>query len=81
MKRAKTREVFRRAPQCVTPREIAPALVKFVGALAIADAWRDHLFENERLMKTHLDAPGEKDIRGGVQDEARSNLRSILDRA
>jgi hypothetical protein len=81
MKRAKTREVFHRAPQCVTPREIDPALVKFVEALAIADARRDHIFENERLMKNHLDAAGEKRISGGVQDEARSNLCSVLDRA
>ncbi|MGY3470133.1 hypothetical protein ACVW0I_007004 [Bradyrhizobium sp. LM6.11] len=56
-------------------------MLKFIEALAIADARRDHLFENERLMKIHIDAASEKRIGGGVQDEARSNLRSVLDRA
>lgn len=79
MKRTKTREVFHRAPRCVTPRDIDPALVKFVEALAIADARRDHVFESERLMKDHLDAAGEKRISGGVQYEARSSLCSVLD--
>jgi hypothetical protein len=32
-------------------------------------------------MKIHIDAASEKRIGGGVQDEARSNLRSVLDRA
>ena len=81
MKRAKTREVFHRAPQCASSREIDPALVKFVEALAIADARRDHLFESERLMKNHFDAASERRISGSVQDEARSNLCSVLDRA
>jgi len=81
MKRAKMREVFHRAPQCATLREIDSALVRFVEALAIADARRDHLFENERLTKDHLDAAGEKRISGSVQDETRSNLCSVLDRA
>ncbi|WP_156918085.1 hypothetical protein [Bradyrhizobium sp. Cp5.3] len=81
MKRAKTMEVFHHAPRCANPREIDPALVKFVEALAIADARRDHLFENERLMKTHIDAASEKCISGGGQDEARSSLCSVLDRA
>ncbi|WFU54882.1 hypothetical protein QA639_35850 [Bradyrhizobium pachyrhizi] len=56
-------------------------MVKFVEALAIADARRDHLFENERLMKTNIDAASEKRISGGVQDEVRGNLCSVLDRA
>lgn len=68
----------------VTPRatsgEIDPA-VKFVEALAIADARRDHLFESERLMKNHLDAAGEKRISDGIRDETRSYLCSVLDRA
>ncbi|MGY4496981.1 hypothetical protein ACVWYH_000908 [Bradyrhizobium sp. GM24.11] len=81
MKRTKTREVFHRASPCVTPREIDPALVKFVEALAIADARRDHHFQNDRLMKDHLDAADEKRISGGVPDEARSSLCSVLDRA
>ena len=81
MKRANPREIFHHAPRCVTSREIDPALVKFVEALAIADARRDHLFESERLMKNHLDAVSEKRINGSVQDEARSNLCSVLDRA
>ncbi|WP_136626139.1 hypothetical protein [Bradyrhizobium macuxiense] len=80
MTRAKTKGVFH-APQCANPPEIDPALFKIVEALAIADARRDHLFENERLMKTHIDAASEKRISGGVQDEASSNLCSVLDRA
>lgn len=81
MKRTKTREVLHRAPQCVPPREIDPALVRFVEALAIADARRDHVLESERLMKDHLDAAGEKRISGGVQYEVRSSLCPVLDRA
>ncbi|MGY4327013.1 hypothetical protein ACVWWG_001430 [Bradyrhizobium sp. LB7.2] len=81
MKRAKIRESFHHTPRCVSPPELDRALLKFVEALAIADARRDHLFENERLMKIHIDAASEKRIGGGVQDEARSNLRSVLDRA
>ncbi|MES5481562.1 hypothetical protein QMZ05_02315 [Bradyrhizobium sp. INPA03-11B] len=81
MKHAKTGKIFHRASRCVNQREIDPALVRFVEALAIADARRDHLFENERLMKTHIDAASEKRISGGVQDEARSSLCSVLDRA
>ena len=77
----KTNDVFGRRSLCVSPRELDPVLVKFVEALAIADARRDHHFENERLMKDLLDAAGEKRISGGVQDEARSNLCSVLDRA
>ncbi|UFX43995.1 hypothetical protein HAP47_0033095 [Bradyrhizobium sp. 41S5] len=81
MKRAKTKEILHRAPRCLNLRNIDPALVKFVEALAIADARRDHLFENERLMKTHIDAASEKLISGGDQDEARGSLCSVLDRA
>jgi hypothetical protein len=81
MKRARMREVFHRAPRCATSREIDPALIKFVEALAIADARRDHLFESERLMRNHLDAAGEKRISGSIQNETRSNLCSVLDRA
>jgi hypothetical protein len=81
MKRAKTREAIYRAPQRATAREIDPVLVKFVEALAIADARRDHLFERKRLMKNHLDAASEKRISGSIQDEACSSLCSVLDRA
>lgn len=73
------------AVDCVTRRatsgEIDSALIKFVEALAIADARRDHLFESERLMKNHLDAAGEKRISDGIRDETRSYLCSVLDRA
>jgi hypothetical protein len=79
MKRARMREVFHRAPRCATSPEIDPALIKFVEALAIADAKRDHLFESERLMKHH--AAGEKRICSSIQNETRSNLCSVLDRA
>jgi hypothetical protein len=81
MRHAKTRDVFHRRSRCVSPRELDPDLVKIVEALAVADARRDHLFENERLMKTHTDAASEKRISGGDQDEARGSLCSVLDRA
>ena len=77
MKRAR----MRRALDRVTRSETDFALIKFVEALAIADARRDHLFESERLMKNHLEAAGEKRISDGIRDEARSDLCSILDRA
>jgi hypothetical protein len=72
--------VDRVSPRAIS-RQIDPALINFVEALAIADARRDHLLENERLMKSHIDAASEKRISGGVQYEARSNLCSVLDRA
>lgn len=81
MMRARTREVFHRAPRRATSHEIDAALIKFVEALAIADARRNHLFESERLMKHHLDAAGEKRISSSIQNETRSNLCSVLDRA
>ena len=34
-----------RAPRCATSDEVDPALIKFVEALAIADARRDHPFD------------------------------------
>jgi hypothetical protein len=81
MKRARMRGVFDRVSRCATSGEIDPALFKFVEALAIADARRDHLFESERLMKNHLDAASEKRISSGTRDETRSDLCSVLDRA
>lgn len=81
MKRAKTSKVLDHRPRCANQREVDLALVKFVEALAIADARRDHLCENERLVATHTDAAGEKRFSGDVQDEAGSNLCSVLDRA
>ncbi|MBV8918238.1 hypothetical protein [Bradyrhizobium sp.] len=80
MKRTRTSGIDR-VPRRVTSGEIAPALIKFVEALAIADARRDHLFESERLMKNHLDPAGEKRISSGIRDETRSDLCSVLDRA
>jgi hypothetical protein len=80
MKRARTRGIDR-VSRGATVAEIDPALIKFVEALAIADARRDHLFEGERLMKNHLDAAGEKHISNGFRDEIRSDLCSVLDRA
>ena len=81
MKRARTRGAVDRTSWRATSGEIDPALIKFVEALAIADARRDHLFESERLMKNHLDAVGEKRISSDILDETRGNLRSVLDRA
>ena len=81
MKRARKRGTVDRASWSATSGEIDPALIKFVEALAIADARRDHLFESERLMKNHLDAAGDKRISSGIRDEARSDLCSVLDRA
>ena len=81
MKRARTRGAVDRASWRATSSEIDPALIKFVEALAIADARRDHLFESERLMKNHLGPAGEKRISSGIRDETRSDLRSVLDRA
>ena len=80
MKRARTRGIDR-VSRAATADGIDPALIKFVEALAIADARRDHLFESERLMKNHLDAAGEKRISSGIRDETRSDLCSVLDRA
>lgn len=70
-----------RAVQRGTSREIDSTLLKFVEALAIADARRDHRFGRERLMKDSLGAASEKPMNGDVQNEARSNLCSVLDRA
>jgi hypothetical protein len=81
MKRAKTREVLSRGRRLAAPAQIDPALIKFVEALAIADARRDHLFDSERLMKNHLDAAGEKRISSGIRDETSGDLCSVLDRA
>lgn len=77
MKRARMRGAVDR----VTRSETDFALIKFVEALAIADARRDHLLESERLMKNHLEAAGEKRISDGIRDETRSDLCSVLDRA
>ena len=81
MKRARMRGVFDRVSRSTASGEIDPALFKFVEALAIADARRDHLFESERLMKNHLDAASEKRISSGTRDETRGDLCSVLDRA
>ena len=81
MKRARMKGVVDRVSRRATSGEIDPILIKFVEALAIADARRDHLFESQRLMKNHLDAAGEKRISSGIRDETRSNLCSVLDRA
>lgn len=81
MKRARTREEHNRGPRSAASPQIDPALIKFVEALAIADARRDHLFDSERLMKNHLDAAGDKRISTGIRDETRSDLCSVLDRA
>lgn len=81
MRRARTRGAVDRASWRATLGETDPALIKFVEALAIADARRDHLFESERLMKNHLDPAGKKRISSGIRDETRSDLCSVLDRA
>lgn len=81
MKRPKIKGAVDRVTPRATSGEIDPALIKFVEALAIADARRDHLFESERLMKNHLDAAGEKRISDGIRNETRSYLCSVLDRA
>lgn len=81
MKRARTREVQSGGPRSAASAQIDPALIKFVEALAIADARRDHLFDSERLMKNHLDSAGNKRISTGIRDETRSDLCSVLDRA
>jgi hypothetical protein len=81
MKRARMMGAVDRVTPRATSGEIDPALIKFVEALAIADARRDHLLESERLMKNHLDAASEKRISNGIRDEARSDLCSVLDRA
>ena len=81
MKRAKMKGAVYRVTRRATSGDTDPALIKFVEALAIADARRDHLFESERLMKNHLDAAGEKRISDGIRDETRSDLFSVLDRA
>ena len=81
MKRARMKGAVDRVTPRATSGELDPALIKFVEALAIADARRDHLFERKRLMKNHLDAASEKRISGSIQDEACSSLCSVLDRA
>ena len=80
MKRARTRAAVNASRRAISG-EPHPALIRFVEALAIADARRDHLFDSERLMKTHLDAADEKRISSGIRDETRSDLCSVLDRA
>ncbi len=79
MARQKTGQGSHRATGCVA--ETDNALAKFVEALAIADARRDHLREREPLTKCHLDAVNSRCRSNGVHDEARSHLRQILDRA
>ena len=81
MKRARMRGVVDHVSRRANSGEIGRALIKFVEALAIADARRDHLFESERLMKNHLDPASEKRISSGIRDETRSDLCSVLDRA
>jgi len=81
MKRARIRGAVDRVSRRATLGEIDPALIKFVEALAIADARRDHLFESERPMKNRLDAASEKRISSGIRDETCSDLCSVLDRA
>lgn len=81
MKRSRMRGLVDRASRRATSDQFDPALIKFVEALAIADARRDHLFESERLMKNYLDGAGEKHISSGTRDETRSDPCSVLDRA
>lgn len=67
-----------RGLQSAASAQVDPALIKFVEALAIADARRDHLFDSERLMTNHFDAAGDKRISSGIRDETRSDLCSVL---
>jgi len=62
-------------------REFDAALLKFVEALAIADARRDHLVASQRISTSHVNVASKKCISEIGQDEARSNLCSVLDRA
>ncbi|MFK4537908.1 hypothetical protein ABIA00_006091 [Bradyrhizobium ottawaense] len=81
MKHTRTGELPNRGHQSADSSQIDPALIKFVEALAIADARRDHLLDSERLMKNHLGAAGDKRLSSGTRDETRSDLCSVLDRA
>lgn len=81
MKRSRTGELPNRGHQSAASAQIDPGLIRLVEALAIADARRDHLLDSERLMKNHLDAASDKRISGGIRDETRSDLCSVLDRA
>jgi hypothetical protein len=69
------RKALRRA------REIDPALLRFVEALAIADARRDHLLVSRQFVRTPVEVAGERRSGNGGHDETRSDLRSVLDRA
>ena len=66
-------------PQAPAMRPLDPDIIRFVEALAIADARRDHL---GAAQTTAIDARTAKDPRSQVEDatnDSRSHLRSILD--
>jgi hypothetical protein len=60
-------------------RELDPVLTKFVEALAIADARRDHLAMNGLASKQNSDAASTP--AGLSTNDARSHLCTIFDRA
>jgi hypothetical protein len=68
-----------RVSRNAAPREVDPVLVKFVEALAIADARRDHLAMNGPASKQNPDAVSTS--AGLSTNDARSHLCTIFDRA
>jgi hypothetical protein len=66
-------------PQARALRPLDPDIIRFVEALAIADARRDHL---AAAQTTAIDGRTAKDPSSKVEDstnDSRSHLRSILD--
>jgi len=67
------------SPQAPALRPLDPDMIRFVEALAIADARRDHL---AAAHTTAIDGRAAKDLNSQVEastNDSRSHLRSILD--
>lgn len=77
----KTPQLERGASRRATPRELDLALLEFVEALAIANARRDHLILSGLAATSDLDVANIDHTNEINKNEARSDLRSVLDRA
>ena len=67
------------ASEDVALRQLDPVLIKFVEALAIADARRDHLASSGLAAKRNHDAAGTS--AGSSTNDARSHICTIFNRA
>jgi hypothetical protein len=72
-------ELGNSASENVALRQLDPALIKFVEALAIADARRDHLASSGLASKGNHDAASTR--AGSSTNDARSHICTIFDRA